>query len=83
MDGWTDEVVMKLSQLAKNDCEYQLLLNRCRKMEVEYLAIMNRLAEEERLCIDEYIVLCEELQYRMTQLAYGLGVLNGYVLGQR
>lgn len=70
MDNWTDLAVFEITAAAKNDACYQALLRRCAQAEIHYLSVSAKLTEEDRRAIEEYITLCEETQYRMTQLAY-------------
>ena len=55
MDYWTHEVFSRLMQRVENDEEHQLLLMQCRNAEMDYLTIMERISEEDRLIIEEYI----------------------------
>lgn len=78
MDKWVDDVYIRLVQSAKSDADYQELLSQCMKAETDYALIVSTMTEEDRLRVDDYIALCEEVQYRMTRLAYDLGVEDGY-----
>ena len=71
--SWDSEVIYRLSDMVKSDADYQELLERCCSLETDYLRIMNGLSEEDRELMDRYIAACEDMQYRMTQLAYLLG----------
>lgn len=58
-----------LLEAARKDEEYQCLLAQCRAAEEDYERILQSLppADQERL--DSYIILCEELEHRLTLLA--------------
>ena len=73
MDLWNDLAAFQLAALSKQDECYQKLLNQCLAAEAAYLKLLPRLSEDDRRCIEHYLSLCEETQYRLTQLAYQLG----------
>jgi hypothetical protein len=56
-------------EAARKDADYQTLLQRCREAEADYRRILDTLSPEQQEQLETYISLCEELQYRMTQLA--------------
>ena len=80
MDYWTHEVLSRLMQRVENDEEHQLLLMQCRNAEMDYLTIMERISEEDRLIIEEYISICEDMEYRKTQLAYEMGLFDSRII---
>ena len=73
MDLWNDLVVFQLADVSQKDECYQALLCQCATAEADYLSLLQRLSTNDRICIERYIALCEETQYRLTQLAYQLG----------
>ena len=74
MDQWADDAVFRVVDAAKHDPFYQDLLDKCKVAESKYHDAVQPLSEPEQLSIENYIALCEELQYRMTQLAYRCGL---------
>ena len=73
---WDDEVITRLIAAVRMDRDYQELLEQCRSLEEGYCRIMNGLSDSDRTLLDKYIAVCEDMQYRMTQLAYRMGQLN-------
>lgn len=58
-----------LLALLKTDTLYQSLLTQCLQAEERYHAVCQALCEEDRLSIEHYISLCEEMDHRKLQLA--------------
>lgn len=58
-----------LIELAKADSTYQELLKKCGDLEKEYLRISNALPEKDKLLLDRYIGICEELEHQKVRLA--------------
>ena len=58
-----------LREAARKDEYYQLLLKKCIAAEEDYRVILNSLPPEQQEQLENYISLCEELQYRLTVLA--------------
>lgn len=59
-----------LIELAKNDCTYQELLTECGMLEKECLRILATLDEGDKLLLDKYIGICEELEHQKVRLAF-------------
>ena len=51
------------------DAHYQSLLRQCGELESEYRRIMALLKPDDALALERYISLCEELEYRRTDIA--------------
>lgn len=73
MDIWNDYVLPELAKLAQQDENYQRMLMENQKLETSYCDVIDSLSDSDREMIDEYIASCENLEYRLTQLAYELG----------
>ncbi len=58
-----------LVQLTRRDGVYQTLLADCLALETEYRRILEQLSPEDRTLLERYITLCEELEYRRTEIA--------------
>ena len=54
----------------KTDQKYQRLLWECQMLEQEYLRIAAALPEQDRVLLDRYITLCEELEHRQCYLTF-------------
>ena len=78
MERWNREAAMRLVDKVKMDMEHRDLLRCCREAEAEYLEVMGRLENEERMKVEDYVASCEELVYREVQLAYELGLFWQY-----
>lgn len=77
MDKWSREIAFRIAARAENDEIYQELLRQCEKKETGYQKIMQIHPKNEQEEVDDYIAVCEELEHRMTQLAYALGLADG------
>ncbi len=64
-DYWNQVIL----EAARKDAVYQDLLARCIAAEAGYLQILESLPPQQREQLEEYISLCEELEYRKTVLA--------------
>ena len=73
MDIWNDDIMPRLLTLARADEDYQTLFRECEEKRMLYEQAVRELTLEEYDLIEDYIASCEELEYRMTQLAFFLG----------
>ena len=73
METWTNEILPKLLKIASADAFYQELCKYCAEKQTAYDQIVSKLPQQEAEQIEDYIASCEDLEYRMTQLAYDLG----------
>ena len=73
MQGWTDQEAQRIFCAVNMDKTYQQLLKECRIAEEKYLNAVKMLPDDQRQRIENYIALCEEMDYRFSQLAYGVG----------
>ena len=65
----TQEQELRLIELLKEDVLYQQLLTQCRLVETAYRELLRQLPKEKGECIEHYISLCEEMEYRRTCIA--------------
>ena len=72
-DEWNDYAREHVIKMAKKDADYQQLLDQCNDLTPEYLSICEELTPEQQEILDRYISCCEEMEYRMAQLAYEFG----------
>ena len=61
--------MMILIQAAKKDPHYQWLLRQCREMEADYSRIMDSLCPQDRERMEQYISICENMEYCKVCLA--------------
>ena len=73
MKEWLEYGYYETVKRVEKDTLYQALLERCAEQECLYLNIIQKLTPEERLVVEDYIALCEELQYQKTHTAYYCG----------
>lgn len=73
MEEWLRIGVHQVQELLNHDPEYQKILHDLSVAEKKYHQIMKKLTIEERECVDDYIALCEELEYQRTHTAYRCG----------
>ena len=70
MKSWLSEGYDRVNAMVGQDPEFQGLLMQLQEAEKVYLEIMALLTESQREAVDNYIALCEELQYQKTIAAY-------------
>ena len=73
-DIWNDYGIYRVTEKARGDQHYQELLAECKQLECGFNEVMNKLSEDDRSKVENYIAVCEDLQYRKTQLAYMLSL---------
>ena len=73
MDHWNEYAYPKITARAKQDEIYLELLAENRILEQEYVKLMERMGESEQEIVDSYIASCENLEFRLTQIAYQVG----------
>ena len=78
MDKWTDDILPTLLKIASTDAFYQELCKYRQEKQMAYDQIVGKLSQSEAEQIEDYIASCEDLEYRMTQLAYYLGTISRY-----
>lgn len=76
MEEWLRIGMKQVNELLSHDPEYNKILCDLSVAEEKYLQIMKKLSLEERACVDEYIALCEELEYQRTHTAYRCGQIR-------
>ena len=73
MNEWLDYGCRETTERVKKDAFYQKLLKKCEEQERRYECIMSKLDPGDRMVVEDYIALCEELQYQKTHTAYYFG----------
>ena len=61
-----------INSAAGEDAYYQETLRECREAEAKYLEVVGRLTPEEREVIDDYVTVCENLEFQRARIAYFL-----------
>ena len=69
MKEWLQTGMNQVNGLLSKDQDFQNLMQR--------LDIVSKLSPEEQLMIEDYIALCEEIEYQKTFTAYYCGKRNG------
>ena len=77
MKEWLEVGIHQVNGLLDNDSDFQTLLKQLGAAQAEYQAIISTLTAEERLAIENYIALSEEMEYQKTLTAYYCGKRNG------
>lgn len=76
MKRWVYRVADRVDALAKSDREFRELAQRREALDGAFTALLERLSEEERELILEYMDVAGNMQYRLTQLAWLYGKLH-------
>ena len=73
MDHWNEYAYPKITARARQDNIYLELLTENRILEQKYRKLMEKMGEAEQEMVDSYIASCEDLEFRLTQIAYQVG----------
>lgn len=73
MQQWMKIGTHQVNELLARDEDYLSLLAQRDAAEAEYLAVMQKLSQQDRQAVDRYIMLCEEIEYKRTVTAYRCG----------
>ena len=73
MDHWNEFAYPKITARATEDQIYLELQSENRILEQKYVKLMENLSEREQKIVDAYVASCEELEFRLTQIAYQVG----------
>lgn len=76
MREWVKGVCDRVDDLASMDAEYRELNRQREALEEAYTNLLDRLCEEDRELLLEYMDVVGNMQYRMTQLAWLYGKLH-------
>ena len=74
---WVYRAADAVDHIAKHDPEYRELAQRQRELAGDYEALLARLTPADRELLLEYTDVRENMQYRLTQLAYFYGKQMG------
>lgn len=59
----------RLESIARRDLEYIRMMQDLRPMELEYNRLLSTMPDTDRTVICEFVSQCEEISYRMLELA--------------
>lgn len=77
MELWADAVSWQIAEKCRRDPEYRKTLEECREREQTYQAVLADLTPQQRSAIDDYIAICEELEFQFARVAFGCGLEMG------
>ena len=77
MKEWLQTGMYQVNGLLREDQDFQNLMQRLEIAGKDYQRILSKLSLEEKLIIENYIALCEEIEYQKTFTAYYCGKRNG------
>ena len=73
MEQWLNIGADQVEAILKNDKDYQQMLVELEQAEEKYLNVVAKLSAEEREIVEDYIALCEDVEYQKTHTAYKVG----------
>ena len=73
MEHWNEYAYPKITAKARQDKIYLELLREYKILEQEFEKLIEKMSETEQEIVDSYIASCEELEFRLTQIAYQVG----------
>ena len=77
MQEWLESGIHQVNAVLREDQDFQGLSQRLNVMKKGYDSVMQCLTPDQRQNIENYIALCEELEYQKTFTAYYCGKRNG------
>lgn len=75
MQQWVKIGCNQVNEFLATDKEYQTLLFQRDEAEKAYLQFIHNLSEQDRMVVEHYLALCEEVEHRRTVTAYQCGRL--------
>lgn len=76
MKEWLETGVHQVNALLSKDPDFQHLLQRLTVAQINYQSVIEKLSAEEQEMIEDYIALCEEVEYQKAFIAYCCGKRN-------
>lgn len=77
MKEWLENGIHQVNALLREDQDFRGLSQRLEEAKKDYDKAVQLLTSEQRQHIENYIALCEELEYQKTFTAYYCGKRNG------
>ena len=63
------QLVWEIWEAGQSDPQYRVMLGRIRILEKQYDAVLKALPEDQRETVCDYVSLCEEMSWRMLEIA--------------
>ena len=76
MEQWLRIGQPQIQEILKHDPEFKQLLAKMKEAELEYRRVMDTLPPQDQEIIENYIVLCENVEYQKTYTAYRCGRMH-------
>lgn len=73
MEQWLKIGASQVEELLKKDSEFQELLTELKEAEKRYTMVRAKLSPSDREIVEDYISLCEDVEYWKTHTAYKVG----------
>lgn len=75
MDEWMSAGVYRMEALLGRDAEYRELLEQQAEAQRRYERVCEKLSPEDREILEDYIGICEDIEYFKAHIAYRCGKL--------
>ena len=76
MDKWLKIGRLQVQEILDHDPEFKQLLAQLEQAEKEYRKVIKTLPPQEQEIIENYIALCEDVEYQKTHTAYRCGRMD-------
>lgn len=76
MEQWLRIGRLQVQEILDHDPEFNQLLAQLEQAEIEYRRVMDTLPPEDQEIIENYIALCEDVEYQKTHTAYRCGRMH-------
>ena len=76
MEQWLRIGRYQVQEILDHDSEFKLLLTQLEQAEEDYRKVRNKLSAEDQEIVENYIALCEEVEYQKTHTAYRCGRMH-------
>lgn len=76
MEQWLRIGRYQVQEILDHDPEFKLLLTQLEQAEEDYRKVRNKLSAEDQEIVENYIALCEEVEYQKTHTAYRCGRMH-------
>lgn len=76
MEQWLRIGRYQVQEILDHDPEFKVLLTQLEQAEEDYRKVRNKLSAEDQEIVENYIALCEEVEYQKTHTAYRCGRMH-------
>ena len=73
MEKWLRIGKHQVMEILSHDPEFQKLLAELEQAELKYQEVLAKLSPEDQKIVENYIALCEDVEYQKTHTAYKCG----------